>query len=204
MELKILHLSDTHGVHRRLRDLPEADILVHSGDFTMSGSEAETLDFLEWICDLPYRHKVLVAGNHDACLYGTHLDGLDDNVHYLCGSGVKIEGLNFWGVPMFMEDCVSGHQEQLYAAIPDDTDVLVTHTPPYGILDRDGSILYGSRVLLERVSTIRPCLHLFGHIHKAHGMTNDGMTVFSNAAILDEGYDSLNGPNMLPISAPEH
>ena len=204
MELKILHLSDTHGVHRRLRDLPEADILVHSGDFTMSGSEAETLDFLEWVCDLPYRHKVLVAGNHDACLYGAHLDGLDDNVHYLCGSGVEIEGLKFWGVPMFMEDCVSGKQEQLYAAIPDDTDVLVTHTPPYGILDRDGSILYGSRVLLERVSTIRPCLHLFVHIHKAHGMTNDGMTVFSNAAIMDEGYDSLKGPNMLPISALEH
>ncbi|MGM9749645.1 MAG: metallophosphatase domain-containing protein [Candidatus Cryptobacteroides sp.] len=204
MELKILHLSDTHGVHRRLRDLPEADILVHSGGFTMSGSEAETLDFLEWLGDLPYRHKVLVAGNHDACLYGAHLDGLNDNVHYLCGSGVEIEDMNFWGVPMFMEDCMSGKQEQLYAAIPEDTDVLVTHTPPYGILDRDGSILYGSKELLERVSTIRPCLHLFGHIHKAHGMTNDGMTVFSNAAIMDEGYDSLNGPNMLPISAPEH
>ena len=117
MDLRILHMSDTHGVHRRLRDLPDADILVHSGDFTMSGSEAETLDFLERVCDLPYRHKVLVAGNHDACLYGAHLDGLDDNVHYLCGSGVEIEGLKFWGVPMFMEDCVSGKQEQLYAAI---------------------------------------------------------------------------------------
>ena len=94
--------------------------------------------------------------------------------------------------------------EQLYASIPEDTDVLVTHTPPYGILDRDGSILFGSRELLDRVCTIRPRLHLFGHIHKAHGTTNDGMTVFSNAAIMDEGYDSLNGPNMLPISAPEH
>ena len=204
MDLRILHISDTHGVHRRLRDLPEADILVHSGDFTMSGSEAETLAFLEWLCDLPYRHKVLVAGNHDACLYGARLDGLDDNVHYLCGSGVEIEGLKFWGVPMFMEDCVSGHQEQLYAAIPDGTDVLVTHTPPYGILDRDGGILYGSRELLERVHTIRPSMHLFGHIHKAHGTTNDRMTVFSNAAIMDEGYDSLNGPNVLPITAPEH
>ena len=204
MELKILHLSDTHGVHRRLRNLPEAVILVHSGDFTMSGSEAETLDFLEWVCALPYRHKVLVAGNHDASLYGGHLDGLDDNVHYLCGSGVEIEGLKFWGVPMFMEDCVSGKQEQLYAAIPEDTDVLVTHAPPYGILDRDGSILYGSRVLLERVSTIRPCLHLFGHIHKAHGMTNDGMTVFSNAAIMDEGYDNLNAPNVLSLTVSAH
>ena len=204
MELKILHLSDTHGVHSLLRNLPEADILVHSGDFTMSGSEAETVDFLEWVCDLPYRHKVLVAGNHDACLYGAHPDGLDDNVHYLCGSGVEIEGLKFWGVQMFMEDCVSGHQEQLYTAIPDGTDVLVTHTPPYGILDRDGGILYGSRELLERVRTIRPRLHLFGHIHKAHGTTRDGVTVFSNAAIMDESYDSLNEPNVLPISVPEH
>ena len=105
---------------------------------------------------------------------------------------------------MFMEDCLRGKQEQLYAAIPEDTDVLVTHTPPYGILDRDGSILYGSRVLLERVRTIRPRLHLFGHIHNSYGTTSDGVTVFSNATIMDEGYDSLNGPNMLPISAPEH
>ena len=100
---------------------------------------------------------------------------------------------------MFMEDCVSGKQEQLYTAIPEDTDVLVTHTPPYGILDRDGSILYGSRVLLERVRTIRPRLHLFGHIHKSQGITSDGVTVFSNAAILDEGYYNLNAPNVLSL-----
>ena len=87
MDLIILHMSDTHGVHRCLRDLPEADILVHSGDFTMSGSEAETLDFLEWLCVLPYRHKVLVAGNHNDCFYGALLNDLDDNVLYLCGSG---------------------------------------------------------------------------------------------------------------------
>ena len=104
MELQILYLSYTHGVHRRLRDLHEAHILVHSGDFTMSGSEAETLDLLEWLCVLPYRHKVLVAGNHDDCFYGALLNGLDDNVLYLCGSGVDIEGLKFWGVPLFMEE----------------------------------------------------------------------------------------------------
>lgn len=101
---------------------------------------------------------------------------------------------------MFMEDCVSGKQEELYAAIPEDTDVLVTHTPPYGILDRDGSILYGSRELLERVRTIRPCLHLFGHIHKAHGTTSDGVTVFSNAVIMDEGYDNMNAPNVSSLT----
>ena len=72
--------------------------------------------------------------------------------------------------------------------------------PPYGILDRDGSILYGSRELLERVRTIRPCLHLFGHIHKAHGTTSDGVTVFSNAVIMDEGYDNMNAPNVSSLT----
>ena len=90
-------------------------------------------------------------------------------------------------------------QEQLYAAIPEDTDVLVSHTPPYGILDRDGSILYGSRELLERVRVIHPRLHLLGHIHKSYGTTSDGVTVFSNAAIMDEGYDNLNVPNVLSL-----
>ena len=138
-----------------------------------------------------YAHKVFVSGNHDDCLYGAQLDGLDDNVHYLCGSGVEIGGLKFWGVPMFMEDCVSGHQEQLYASIPEDTDVLVTHTPPYGILDKDGDILYGSTELLHRVRTVRPRAHLLGHIHRAYGTVNDGTTVFFNAAIMDSHYDCL-------------
>ena len=70
---------------------------------------------------------------------------------------------------------------------------------PYDILDRDGSILYGSRKLLGRVWVIRPRLHLFGHIHKSYGITSDGVTVFSNAAIMDEGYDNLNVPNVLSL-----
>ena len=69
-----------------------------------------------------------------------------------------------------------------------------------GILDRDGSILYGSRELLGRVRFVRPLMHIFGHIHKSHGYTSDGVTVFSNAAIMDEGYDHLNAPNVLSLT----
>ena len=97
--MKILHISDTHGNHYRLLDLPEADVVVHSGDFTMNGSEAEAIDFMNWFCDLPYRHKIFICGNHDDCLYGANIDGLDDNVHYLCNSGIEIDGLKFYGVP---------------------------------------------------------------------------------------------------------
>ena len=56
--MKIIHISDTHGQHRQLRDLPEADVIVHSGDISNNGEEGEVLDFLNWYMELPYRHKV--------------------------------------------------------------------------------------------------------------------------------------------------
>lgn len=82
--MKILHLSDIHGLHRQLKNLPEAAIAVYSGDFTMAGSESEAIDFMNWFCELPQKHKIFICGNHDACLYGANIDGLDSNVHYLC------------------------------------------------------------------------------------------------------------------------
>ena len=195
----ILHLSDTHGAHRRLGELPAADVVVHSGDFTMAGSEAEAMDFLEWFCDLPHRHKIFICGNHDECLYGATIDGLDSNVHYLCNSGVEIEGVKFYGVPMFMTDCISERQNRHYAAIPADTDVLVTHTPPYGILDFDDNIHYGSEKLLQRVAEMLPSLHLFGHIHRQYGTTDNGITRFSNGAIMNTDYTDLHAPNLIYI-----
>ena len=59
--MKILHISDTHNCHHRLRDLPEADVVVHSGDFCMVGTEQEALDFLNWFCDLPYKTDSLTT-----------------------------------------------------------------------------------------------------------------------------------------------
>lgn len=106
--MTILHISDTHGKHHQLRELPLADILVHSGDFTMAGTEDEAIDFLEWFIDLPHRHKILVAGNHDDCLRGESIEGLPDNCHYLDCSGVTIHGITFYGIPLFMEDVMEG------------------------------------------------------------------------------------------------
>lgn len=197
--MRILHLSDTHGCHPQLRNLPEADVVVHSGDFCMVGSEQEAIDFMDWFCDLPYRHKIFICGNHDDCLYGANIGGLDDNVHYLCNSGIEIEGLKFYGVPMFMDDCVTDRQNLNYDKIPIDTDVLITHTPAYGILDFDDSINYGSEVLLQAVTNVNPRIHLFGHIHKQHGITTIGSTIFSNGAIMNNDYSILNYPNIIEL-----
>ena len=78
--MNILHLSDTYGSHRSLGRLPESDVIVHSGDIAMNGSSSEALDFMRWFSALPYAHKIFV---------------------------VEIDGVTFYGVPMFMEDCSS-------------------------------------------------------------------------------------------------
>lgn len=74
--MKIIHISDIHGSHHQLKDLPKGDVLVHSGDLTMTGSEREALDFLEWFCELSYPYKIFICGNHDECLYGANIEGL--------------------------------------------------------------------------------------------------------------------------------
>ena len=197
--MRILHLSDTHNCHHRLRDFPEADVVVHSGDFCMVGTEQEAIDFMNWFCDLPYRQKIFICGNHDACLYGANIEGLDSNVHYLCNSGIEIEGIKFYGISMFTEDCISDRQNRNYSNIPIDTDVLITHSPAFGILDFDDNIHYGSKELLTRLSALNLRAHLFGHIHANHGITTIGNTIFSNGAIMNTDYTHLLNPIRLEI-----
>ena len=196
--MKILHISDTHGFHHQLGDLPDADVIVHSGDFCMIGTQQEALYFLNWFCDLPYKYKIFICGNHDECLYNANIDGLDSNVFYLNNSDVEIEGLKFYGVPLFMSDSYR-RQDIYYKLIPSDIDVLITHSPPLGILDFDMDRNWGSDVLLDRINEINPKAHLFGHIHLSHGILKKGHTLYSNAAIMNDNYTNLNSYNLIEI-----
>lgn len=181
--MKILHISDTHGKHHLLNDLPEADVIVHTGDISEDGTEEEVKDFIEWFGSLPYRHIIFIAGNHDNCLYGANIEGLPYNVHYLCNDGITIDGIKFYGVPMFVEDDLEGNFPELFGRIPKDTDVLLTHQPPLGILDEQDGINYGDYALYKRVMDIRPKCHLFGHLHHTEKTQEVFRRVrFSNAA----------------------
>lgn len=192
--MQILHLSDTHGQHHKLKKLPSADIIIHSGDISFSGSENEIVDFIEWFCDLPYRYKIFIAGNHDNFLYDANIDGLSENCFYLCNSKIEIEGITLYGNPLFMEDIISGEYEGNIDKIPHGIDILITHQPPHSILDLSGKINYGSQELLGKVSEIQPKYHLFGHIHDAYGIEKRDKTTFSNSAILDANYKLANKP----------
>lgn len=190
--MRLLHLSDTHGQHRKLGPLPKADILVHSGDFLKDGrDEDELFDFLRWLRDLRYAHKVIIPGNHDLMMHERHFhDGRpNETFHILHNSSVCIMGLKFHGLPMFIQDIHSGDYFRFIADIPQDTDILVSHEPPLGILDCPKGHLtkpYPSHAeLTKRVEEIRPRYHLFGHEHDAYGVLKQNGTVFSNAALLD-------------------
>lgn len=190
----ILCLSDTHNRHRSLRRLPPADVLVHCGDFTELGTEEETLDFLNWLCDLPYRHKLFTIGNHDVCLHGAQVEGLDANCHLLQGEAVTLEGMTFYGLPFFIE----GFEDGAVQAIPPGVDVLVSHQPPLGILDESGEgglrLHYGSEVLARRIGQVRPRYCLFGHVHAGYGMLRQGGITYVNASLSDD-----NGELRVPM-----
>ena len=199
--MRVLHISDTHSKHHELPPLPDADIIVHSGDFTFAGSEDEAYYFINWFCDLPYQHKIFIAGNHDMCMYGTgSIEGLPNNVHYLCNSGIVINDVQFYGIPMFMEDLIDGSFDRMINDIPDSTNVLITHQTPYGICDEYNGRHCGDRVLrekIERLSALR--FHLFGHQHEANSIiVHDGIT-FSNAAVLDCQYNLIAKPRIIEL-----
>ena len=197
--MKILHISDTHGRHNELTNLSEADILVHSGDFCFSGSDNEVLDFLNWFIELPYKHKIFIAGNHDDCLWDGNIEGLPDNCHFLRYSSVNIDGIKFYGIPMFMQDYITETAIKEINKIPTDTDVLITHFPPINILDFSNNIHYGSSELFAKIEEIKPKIHLFGHIHASNGDTVFGRTRFINSAIVGEDYTSLQDYHIVQI-----
>jgi len=187
--MKIVHISDTHNCHRELKNLPEGDILVHTGDCTMAGTEHEAIDFLDWFCDQPFKHKVFIAGNHDCCFYKmTGIEGLPENIHYLCNSGITLEGVCFYGVPLFIPDVVTRQYDKMLLSIPAKTDVLLTHQTP--LLDEK---------LTERINEITPKAVLFGHEHGGYGISFIGGTIISNGAIVDERYVVTNKPNVITI-----
>ncbi|RPI57815.1 MAG: metallophosphoesterase [Lysobacterales bacterium] len=178
--MKLVCTSDTHMGHHAL-GVPEADVLIHAGDFTRRGSRAEATGFLDWLAWQPATHKLLIAGNHDLCCEQDSAwfanEAAERAVVLLLDSEVVIDGVRFWGSPMtprFRNMAFNRERGTEIRAhwdkIPHGVDVLITHGPPRGIGDR---MFLGAHVgcddLRERVAEIQPAVHVFGHIHEAFG-----------------------------------
>ena len=195
--MRIVHMSDTHGNTVTPCEIPTGEFFVHSGDFTRFGKEQEVREFAAFVGRLSHKHKIVVAGNHDAACEGdyrwTAQAFRTQGVHYLQDSSVELEGVKFWGSPytpvfrdwFFMVER-GGPAKKKWSVIPEDTDVLVTHGPPYMKLDRGRSVLpLGCEELAKAVERVKPRLHLFGHVHPTRGVVEDEYTVYVNSAACD-------------------
>lgn len=207
--MKVVAISDTHLRHEDI-NLPDGDLLIHAGDISSKGSKDEIIDFLSWFANQAHQHKIFIAGNHDFMFErrGREIgEYIPDNIIYLQNSGTEINGIKFWGSPVQPEfydwafNVERGAKIKRYwDLIPVDTDVLITHGPPFGILD--SSIRrksQGCEELLIAVEKINPKYHIFGHIHEGYGTYTNGITNFINASVLNEKYLYTNDPIVFDI-----
>jgi Icc-related predicted phosphoesterase len=213
----ITFISDTHGKHNEItKDLPGGDILLHAGDFMNSGwTEMEAIMFLKWFDGINnYDTKIFTAGNHDRWfeLQPEEVQGIltgYKTIDYLQDEELVLgfEGdtpIHIYGSPWQPEFYnwafnLPRNGEEMKArwdAIPSNTDILITHSPPFGYLDIPGgqSIRVGCEMLRHRVDEIKPKIHIFGHIHGSHGYYFNGHTHFINASVLNEQYKYTNIP----------
>lgn len=221
--MKIFCISDTHTKHDRQElneylstsmNSSDVNILVHAGDLTNIGEEKDIQSFLHWFQNIQgFEAKIFIAGNHDFTFqhkppflvnYINEENLSQSDCIYLEDSECMVNGVKFYGSPWQPWFCDwafnlprNGKElEEVWVKIPEDTDVLITHTPPFGILDKTpmtkGNV--GCEKLMERILVVKPKLHVFGHIHSARGLYQNEDTAFVNACVLDDYYHYKSKP----------
>lgn len=203
--MKFVVISDTHGLHDAL-ELPPGDVLIHAGDVSKRGYTREIVSFLNWFKVQPHPYKIFIAGNHDYFFEQKPAEEIaaiiPSNVIYLNDSGIEIGGVRIWGSPVQPWFCDWAFNRQRgpeirkhWDLIPAGTDILLTHGPAFGFLDRliTGEAV-GCEELIKKIWEIKPKYHLTGHIHEAYGeIETDGIR-FINAAVLNHRYEMQNAP----------
>jgi len=211
--MKIVCISDTHMLHEQI-PIPDGDVLIHAGDFSRRGSRVDLDEFTSWLGSLPHKHKIMIAGNHDFCMEQPARWMLkvvsDLNITYLKDSSVTIDGKLFYGSPWqpefhnwaFNLPRRGPELRDFWERIPDETDVLITHGPPYGVLDecpdytrRNANVSVGCELLNKRtldLETKNLKLHVFGHIHEGYGRIVRNKTTYVNASSCTSRYKAAN------------
>jgi len=211
--MRLVAISDTHGFHRQLPMLPDGDVLIHAGDITLRGLLDDFPDFFAWFASQPHRWKIVIAGNHDFAFERTPEDAkrlVPKGVTYLRDSGIRIRRIGFWGSPWqpwfnhWAFNLLRGEEiAAKWALIPLDTQVLITHGPPHGTLDElswPPKERVGCEALRDRLQQLlRLRVHIFGHIHEAYGVVQEGERQFVNASTCTRRYAPINAPVVIDL-----
>ena len=226
-------ISDLHGHYPQLEG---GALLIVAGDCLKRETIAEKEIFFDWLADQNYKNKILVGGNHDNFLIGCMAFNEEDDFDYLCDSGTEFtfldlakdgvtiirNKLKIWGSPWtagfkgMNPHCMAFTMsygcdtedwlDEKFSLIPDDTDILITHSPPLYLLDechdyQAGKIVnVGSYALRKAIERVKPKIHIFGHIHEnngkmvrlKHSCDVKPYTDCYNVSIVDERYRPKN------------
>lgn len=202
--MKITCLSDTHMHHKKIT-MPETDMIIHAGDFTYRGELDEVKKFLTWYGQQQAKYKILVCGNHEVGISKQPFQLLqqmceNEGIKILNNSHTVIEKLTIFGSPNSGEfgngwayNSTEEELENIYNSILPDTDIVITHGPARGSLDKVLSgELVGSPSLAKRLSELKNLkLHITGHIHESRGIKFNNNYITVNAAICGIPYTDV-------------
>ena len=227
-KIRCVCIADTHGITNNLQPIPDGDILLHAGDFTVISEIEDIISFNEFLGELPHKHKIVIAGNHELLFderpsemktmykelifpekYSPqYVKSLLTNCIYLQDENINIMGYNiygspwqpsFWGWAFNLETL----QERMtyWERIPLDTDILLVHGPPLGIGDSPNDPeRKGCQGLLDAIqNTVIPKLVVFGHYHQGYGAWTHNSTLYLNASMVNIDYKPLNKPLVIDL-----
>lgn len=223
--LRILHISDTHNHlsgETPASLLPPADVLVHTGDFSNSGTVKEYIQFNAWLGSVAhkYRHRIVVLGNHDVFKLRDDWDLARDLLPNATAvpffEELDVEGLRVYGSPWlyFQNGGYATRKpfrrmpnlEHRFDEIPEGLDLLLTHGPARGLRDMTTSEEHiGSRDLYRELMRKRPAMHLFGHIHEDRGTrVHNGVTAINSALCDHDSSEGIsNRPHLIIATRPD-
>jgi len=207
--MKLTIISDTHNRHEEL-SCKKGEILIHCGDltdiFSKKNPAQQLIELNEWFGTLKYDKIICVAGNHDYILQQIpEARKFITNAVYLEDEVFEHDGIKFYGSPWQLTCGNLGFNaeeyqlDSIWAKIPQDTDVLITHSPPFDILDKTkhGDRI-GSTSLAFKVKQVKPKVHCFVHCHWGRGKKKiDGTTYINASTALN--YDQLLGSFQIDV-----
>lgn len=219
--MRIWCISDTHCQHGGLV-VPDCDAIIHAGDEANSrdvtSNLVESCRFFEWYSSLAPK-KYFIPGNHSVAMQAglvpmhvwldvmalVHNDYFMTNKLLVFGSPYTPAWGESWA---YMRK--RHRMSDVWDTVPLDTDILVTHGPPKGVLDithdRDTKALIqvGCSSLRKKVAEIKPRYHIFGHIHDEKGISNAGVferdgTKFVNCSVCDNRGNLINNGVLIDV-----
>ena len=209
--MKIIAISDAH--YNINFSVPKADLMLIAGDmepafhnpYLSINLQSNWLngEFRYWLVEQPVKEIIFVAGNHSHIFEVSKRDvpKMNKNFHYLEDSFIEIFGLKIYGTPHqlnFNNWAFNLSEEELsrkWELIPDDVDILLCHSPPYGIMDKTSdNINIGSKSLLKRIEKIKPKYIVYGHNHAEYGIIEKNGIKYINCFLLNEDYKMVRKP----------